>query len=123
MNLPEGVKEIGVNAFGDCENLVSICLPASIESFNYKFDDGRDKNYLSYLKYIYFKSVIPPRMKPMFFGGSDKTPTAFVPEESYNDYNYPPYEHNESGVAYLHVMGVDTKTFDFEKYVKEQEVK
>jgi hypothetical protein len=38
--IPEGIESIGTDAFSDCENLISITIPASVTSLSYWYNDN-----------------------------------------------------------------------------------
>lgn len=133
VDIPDGVKEIRYNAFASCENLISISLPSTLERFN-KMDQNlysyfRDGCNYYYFKYIYIKSLIPPELE-IISSGEYSTEFMnggihiFVPQTAIQKYVNSIWKRirikwDDNNVA---IIGVDTETFDFKEYLKNQGV-
>lgn len=111
IDVPEGVKDLtGASIFG-CDNIASISLPSTLEHFDTRF--WGEQTYR--MKYIYFKSLVPPPSNGNNFDFRNHV-TIFI-SEGKTLY----YRSRWSNFAY-EIIGVNPETFDFVQYLKDKGV-
>lgn len=115
IDIPEGVMKI-YDAFRSCPKLICISLPSSI---NY-FTAGNDYDFCCDLKYIYCKSNIPPEFYSEWNNFTYyRDIILFVPQNAIKEYKSSSWA---KLLKYADIIGVDTKTFDLQEYLKKQGV-